>query len=132
MADTFKPDFGLYFKENFTTDVSIFYGLATDHIMRVDFDTYSIFTTYIFDSITYALSLDFDAKLLPDLLKFLSPYFSVNDLEDLKNKLIDPDFKHHILEWNEAVGDFSCKTTLGEIQQNQNESYIPFVIQAFI
>ena len=132
MGSTFNPDYGLFVKENYNTDLFLFYGLATDHIMRVGMDTYSFFTTYDFDGTTYGLSLDFDVEHFPAFVNILSPYFSPDDLGDLKSKLTDPEFKHNILEWNEPIGDFNCNTTLGEIQQNQNESYIPFIIQAFI
>ena len=132
MDNTFYPDYGLFVKENFNTDLFFFYGLSIAHIMRVGIDTYSFFTTYAFDGITYGLSLDFDAELLPPFLKIISPYFSANDLEDLKIKLTHSEFKPDMLEWNEPIGYLNCNTTLGEIQKNQNESYIPFNIQAFI
>ena len=132
MADTFCPDYGLFVKENFNTDLYFFYGLSTEHIMRVGIDTYSFFTNYPFDGITYALSLDFGVELLPSFLKIISPYFSPDNFEDLKRKMTDTEFKYNLLEWNEPIGDFSCKTTLGEVQKNENEFYIPFNIQEFI
>ena len=132
MGSTFRPDYGLFVKENFNTDSFLFYGLQTDHVMRVDYQLFSFFTSYEFDGVTYALSLDFGQDLLSAFLKVLSPYFSDNDFDGLIMKLTDPEFKYKIVEWNEPIGDFSCNTTLGEIQQNQNESYIPFIVKSFI
>jgi len=132
MGSTFHPDYGLFAKENFNTDLFFFYGLQTDHVMRVDYQLFSIFTSYEFDGVTYALSLNFGQNLLAVFLNILSPYFSENDFDGLISKLTDPEFKYKIVEWNEPICDFSCKTKLGEIQPNQNEYYIPFIIQEFI
>lgn len=132
MGNNFYPDYGLFAKANFNTHTHIFYGLKTNHIMRVDLNTYSIFTNFTFNSITYALSLDFDIELLQTLLDNIAPYFSDKDMADMIIKLLDPAFRHNIIEWNNPIGDINCQTSLGEIQKNENESYIPFVVQKFI
>lgn len=132
MGNNFYADYGLFAKANFNTQTHIFYGLKTNHIMRVDLNTYSIFTNYTFNNITYALSLDFDIDLLQALLDNIAPYFSDKDMADMIIKLLDPAFRHNIIEWNSPIGDINCLTSLGEMQKNENESYIPFVVQKFI
>lgn len=132
MANNFYPDYGLFAKANFNTVTHFFYGLQTNHILRVDLNTYSIFTNYTIDNITYAVSLDFDVQLLQVLLDNIAPYFSDKDMADMTIKLLDPAFRHSIIEWNSPIDDINCQTSLGVLQKNENESHIPFVVQKFI
>lgn len=132
MKEGFKPDFGLYVRENFPPKTIIqFVNLSINNIFRIGPKYYSLYTNYIFQDIEYALSLDFHFEVLPDLIELIEPYFNISDFANMVYQLTGPEEKHKAVEWNEAFNNICCSAILGQEEINANEKYIPFIVKKF-
>lgn len=132
MKEAFKPDFGIYVKENLpAADVIQFVNLSIKNILRISPKEYSLFTNHIFEEVEYVVSLDFPLEGLADLVQLIESYFDFEEFEILIDKLLDPSMKDTIVEWSEPIDNICCSAILGDEVVNSNESYIPFLVEKF-
>lgn len=132
MKEGFKPDFGLYVKETFPNPVAMsFIGLEFTEIMRIAPEQYTIFTTYVFDETEFALSLDFSVWRLNELFDLMQPHFAEDDFKLVVMRLLSFTELKTTTSWSMPVPGICCQATLGELEVNENEKYIPFVVEKF-
>ncbi len=132
MKKGFKPDLGLYLKENLGNPVAMsFLGIEFTEIMRIAPERYTIFTTYVFEETEYALTLDFSVWQLNELFDLMKPHFEENNFKSLVLKLLSFTEVVTSTNWSMPIPGICCQATLGEVEVNANEKYIPFIVQKF-
>jgi len=123
------PDYGKYYSENFGNEV-VFYldDLEIRSIAYIDNDLYSITQGIVFDE-EYCITFDFDQKRLKQLLKTIE---DKNKKSQLKKALLKPFTKIEIFDFQNSPIYIGISALPGSLELNQNEEYIPFIIDEFI
>ena len=128
MPSPFRPDYGMAFlKRGVHRDFEAnFYTIHIDHISRTGRDTFTTLLTTALDGEQYALSLDFTANILEDILEHAKPQTAsrVRLWEQDLHSPMTIDLPEHI-----TIG---VRATLGEEQHAEKESYVPFIIQKIL
>ncbi|RLA72513.1 MAG: hypothetical protein DRG78_23755 [Epsilonproteobacteria bacterium] len=121
-----KPDYGLkLLKDEISKDADLtFFNFPLSEILILSQGQYTSMSNILIDSIEYALSLDFNQIQLDKIL-LNTKSNSVQIIKDaLKLDSITPrtiDIKDKII--------IDIVTKLGDLEENQNESYVPFILQ---
>jgi len=130
MQKNFKPDLGLYMKNNLSAvDSHHFYSVLISELFYVAKNLYSVNCSITLDNDEYAVSFDFNEMQLFELLQNLGneelmtlilPVFGVPFTEPQKL----------VLEDNVIAVEVECK--LGQPVKGAYEIFIPFIVDKFI
>lgn len=124
----YKPDCGMYFLKMGKKPglLYILYMVHTNTIAQVSRDKYTTSTVVTFGSQEFLATFDFDEKQLEALLGLLPTQHA----EKIKNALSRQPFQIHT-ENEEFL--FGVVSELGnEIQENNEEQYVPFIVKEII
>lgn len=124
-----RPDYGVFFKETFGSDpVCIFPDFKIDNISYVNNNLYTTSTIVIYDNTEYYVSIDFNRENLNQLLLMID---DVNLKGNLRVRFFK-EFESPIkMEFPDTPIELSIDTRLGDTITNQNETYIPFIVNDF-
>jgi hypothetical protein len=119
------PDYGLFLLgQGYTREVRhSFYDFPVDHITVIGQGQFTTMKNMVFDGVEYAISLDFDSRILADILS-LSPPSIANcvrakiSLDPISSQLIQ-------IPQTLALG---VEATLGQLQRGLHDEFVPFVI----
>ncbi len=132
MKEGFRPDFGLHLKELFSNNGGMtFMGFDFTEILRIAPEQYIIFTYYVYNGTEYALSLDFSIWQLNELFDLMQPHFNDNDFKNIVSSLLSMTKLLSKANWTMPIPGICCQAKLGELQINNNEKYIPFIVEKF-
>ena len=125
MPAPFRPDYGMaLIKRGVHRDFeTYFYTIHIDHISSTGRDTFTTLLTVTLDGEEHALSLDFTADILEDILEHAEPQ-TASRVRLWNQELRGPatiDIPEHI-----TVG---VRAALGEEQRAKTEVYVPLIIQ---
>lgn len=123
----YKPDYGLkLLQDGISSDVSIhFPQFLLYSITVLDYEKYSSMVEIPYDNQVYAVSIDFNHEQLQDMLK----YASKNALQQITENLDSDMFTQRTIDINEPFM-VDLTVSLGELQRNQYEEFVPFVIRS--
>jgi hypothetical protein len=121
----FCPDYGLaLFRSGVDRDFqSFFYTLHLNHISATAPYQFTTLFTVPFEGCDHALSLDFSADALDEILEFALPETASRVRAWVRN-LSGPG----TLDLPESI-TFGARATLGVDQQAEKEIYVPLIIQ---
>ena len=121
-----KPDYGLkLYKDGISKDIDLtFFDFPLSDLTILSQGQYSSIVNITADNIEYALSLDFNQTQLTEIL-LNSKSNSVRIIKDeLKQDSISP----RAIDFEDKIS-IDIVARLGDIEVNQDESYVPFVLQ---
>lgn len=128
-----KPDFGVYiYKKRANEGNFTFQNLKFKEIIKLDDDQFSFFTIYFHNEIEYALSLDFDTRILDQLILKISENFVGDDYSKLLSFVSDSSISNEEYKFKDYQIEVSVNTLAGPIFSNSNEYYAPFIITQII
>ena len=121
----FRPDYGLaLLRTGVNRDFqSFFYTLHLDHITAIGPNQFTTLITVMLEGSEHALSLDFSADDLNDILEHAQPATASRArtwVQQLRG-VATLDIPEHIT--------FGARAALGEEQQAEKERYVPLIIQ---
>jgi hypothetical protein len=121
----FFPDYGLaLLRSGVNRDFqSFFYTLHLDHISSTAPNQFTTLFTVMLEGEDHALSLDFSADDLNDILEYAQPE-TASRVRAWVQRLRGPD----TLDIPERI-TFGARASLGEEQQAEKEYYVPLIIQ---
>jgi len=128
MKESFKPDYGLYLSK-FSNEKTLqyFYGVQISDICFVGEDLYS-FTMNIGEEKVYAVTYDFNKD---SLIKLISLSEDRKLQLELLSVLCKPFLKPLRFDLSQKPIIADIKTHLGSLIKNENESYIPLIVDEF-
>lgn len=123
----YKPDYGLkLLQDGISNDVSIhFPQFVLYSITVLDYEKYSSMVEIPYDNQVYALSIDFNFGQLQEMLK----YAPQNAIEQITQALDSDMFTQRTIDIYEPFM-VDLTVSLGELQRNQYEEFVPFVIRS--
>lgn len=120
------PDYGLHlFKLGYTSQEveHFFYEFPVNHIVRVDDQTFSVFSNFAPDGVEFAISFDFDFERLISLVKLTPKHQQAIILDGLRRQ----PYKVDILpSFTVNIG-----SRLGQLTQTQFEEIMPLIVTEF-
>lgn len=127
MNDNFKPDFGLFFKEQFGDKATNhFYNVMIFEISLVGHNLYSFTSNVIYNGEEYASSFDFTTDKLKTIINQL-----VN--KDLANflsvTLLKPFTQPVKVDLASTPIQLDINATLGQPVKSLYEEFIPFIVE---
>jgi hypothetical protein len=122
---SFHPDYGLaLLRSGVNRDFqSYFYALHLDHITAVGPNQFTTLFNVMYDGKEHALSLDFGADELNDILDFAEPA-TASEIRGWVQRLRGVD----TLNLPKRV-TFGARASLGEEQRAEKERYVPLIVQ---
>jgi hypothetical protein len=119
------PDYGLFLTgQGYTREARYcFYEFPFNHFMLVGHDQFTTMKNKVFDGVEYAVSLDFDSRILADILS-LSPPSIANCVRAELGR--DPS-NTQIIQLSETLA-LGVEATLGKLQRGLHDEFVPFVI----
>jgi hypothetical protein len=128
-----KPDFGVYLYQKGSNEGNFtFQSLKFEEIIKLDDDQFSFFTIYFHNEIEYALSLDFDNRILDQLILKISENFVRDDYSRLLSFVSDGSISNEEYKFKDYQIEVTVNTLAGPIFSNSNEYYAPFIITRII
>lgn len=119
------PDYGLLLlSQGYTREVGHFFSdFPLDRISVVGPDQFTTMKNKVFSGIEYAISLDFDSRILADILSLCPPSIVGFAKSELGRDPISP----RLIQIPKPVA-LSVETTLGQLQRGLHDEFVPFVI----
>lgn len=105
----------------------LWYTLKIELVAKVNEDTYSIQSHLEFDEIVFLGTFDFDKKLFEKFISVIHPKLLQ---EEIKDHLTRNPFTWTFSPEKEPIVGFSCVVS-DSILENENEQYLPFIINEF-
>ena len=123
----YKPDYGLkLLQDGVSNEVSIHFPQFVIYSITVlDYEKYSTMVEIPYDNQVYAVSIDFTQEQLQEMMKFASK----NAVEQITENLDADMFTQRTIDINEPFM-VDLTVSLGELQRNQYEEFVPFVIRS--
>jgi hypothetical protein len=119
------PDYGLFLlSQGYAREVRhCFYDIPFNHITVIGQDQFSTMKNHVFAGVEYAMSLDFDFRILADILSLGPPVVVDHVRAELSRDPISP----RIIQFpqNLSVG---VEATLGQLQRGLHDEFVPLVI----
>jgi hypothetical protein len=119
------PDYGLFLlSQGYAREVRhCFYDIPFNHITVIGQDQFSTMKNHVFAGVEYAMSLDFDFRILADILSLSPPVVVDYVRAELSRDPISPRIIH--FPQNISVG---VEATLGQVQRGLHDEFVPLVI----
>ena len=119
------PDYGLLLLGQGCTREArhFFYDFPVDRIVVVGPDQFTTMKNKVINGVEYAISLDFDFRILTDILSLCPP----SVVNCVKAELSRDSGSPRIIQISNPVA-LDVETTLGQLQRGLHNEFVPFVI----
>jgi hypothetical protein len=125
LKGNFKPDFGIFFSENFGNNTTYHtLSFVLFFIARIGKDLYTTSSNIFYDDEEFCMTVDFESKLFNQIIN------EVNNKE-IKERLrkISGDIFNEVMrvDFFDKPIELMLGAKPGQIDSNENESFIPFI-----
>ena len=127
MNDNFKPDFGIYIKENLSTEFYMFYDVKIFDLAIVDHNLFSFGSVcHAFDKQFFA-TFDFNGDKMEELIQHINDVELLNNLQLFFDKSEIP----RSIKFENNPITVGIDARLGELVDSKYEKFIPFIVNKF-
>lgn len=126
MADDYLPDFGMFLRDQSGPGTAfVFASFPIAELARVDTDLFSVTATMPHLGNTFTVTVDFSRERLLELVAAMPEELGDQLLQHFSSKFKQP----QVVNLPLAV-DVCIEASLGEVNSNGHESYVPLVARS--
>ncbi|MBK7106659.1 MAG: hypothetical protein IPH62_15400 [Ignavibacteriae bacterium] len=127
--DNFKPDLGLALSERYSQEITHhFYSIPLIEILHVGNNLFSTMVGYTVEEVDFAVSFDFDNKLLIELLLQIQ---NKGLKEYLENVLLKEFTGPEKAVFYETPIHVDIEARLGNLVKSKYETFVPLIVEKF-